>query len=694
MISPSRVVFSPTATDITPIMKTTALNDNVLVSQLRDALPEMHRFGIRRLLIISGEETWCQQQAGLCYQALGEDLLWVGANVPAGAIASRSFQQAKGVLGQQINHVICNVFSEFHCEAIALLAGAVQAGHWLILLAPPWHLWASVPDRDSLRWHQQNKPIATPNFMTHMQQISQAMPEVSIWRQHEACNIAPSLSSFLPLPVWQPPNGDATVEQHAILQQLLSAPAAVNIVTGARGRGKSTLACMLAQQLNDACWVTAPTKSAAQNVHHWGEDIPFYAPDLLLDQCRQHSARPRWLLVDEAAAIPMPVLTKLLSYFPHVLLTTTVQGYEGTGRGFLLKFCAQLAHYREFTLNSPMRWAPQDPVERWLNTVLLLNEPVALSGLARPGAFNLVQLNKAVWQQEPCRMQQFYLLLTSAHYRTTPLDLRRLMDGERHYLLAAESDGQIIAGLWGVDEGGLSPQLAQAVWAGERRPKGNLVAQSLAAHAGQALAAELSSRRISRIAVTPSLCRQGIGHTLVKQAVEQGRKDKIDYLSVSFGYTPELYRFWQQAGFHLVRLATQREASSGCYSAMMIYPLTQPAQQLQSVLTLRLQRDGDWLQQRISITFPLDHVTDQRLNEDDLKELSGFAHGFRPVESACCALYRYIMAHQIEDRLLQDVCQPTASLAALAKQYGFSGKKTLIQALRQRVAVVLNPFAE
>jgi hypothetical protein len=50
------------------------------------------------------------------------------------------------------------------------------------------------------------------------------------------------------------------------------------------------------------------------------------------------------------------VLSALLPYFPRILMTTTVQGYEGTGRGFLLKFCATLPQWRAFTLDDPLRW--------------------------------------------------------------------------------------------------------------------------------------------------------------------------------------------------------------------------------------------------------------------------------------------------------------------------------------------------
>ncbi len=52
-----------------------------------------------------------------------------------------------------------------------------------------------------------------------------------------------------------------------------------------------------------------------------------------------------------------------------------------------------------------------------------------------------------------------------------------------HFWLAGQPQ-QVTGALWLVEEGGLDAELAQAVWAGLRRPRGNLVAQSLAAHGG------------------------------------------------------------------------------------------------------------------------------------------------------------------------------------------------------------------
>ncbi|WP_159125202.1 GNAT family N-acetyltransferase, partial [Klebsiella pneumoniae] len=69
--------------------------------------------------------------------------------------------------------------------------------------------------------------------------------------------------------------------------------------------------------------------------------------------------------------------------------------------------------------------------------------------------------------------------------------------------------------------------------------------------------ATLVGRRVSRIAVHPARQREGIGQQLIACACMQAAQ--CDYLSVSFGYTPELWRFWQRCGFVLVRMGNHRE---------------------------------------------------------------------------------------------------------------------------------------
>ncbi|SCM54959.1 tRNA(Met) cytidine acetyltransferase TmcA [Hafnia alvei] len=649
---------------------------------LSSSIPSMQRAGIRRLLIVSGDTDWHQQVIAEILPTLCSSLLWVGESAPQG-VRSIAPHLAKGVLGQELGHVIFNAAAGFHAEALAAVAGAISAGHWLIILVPEWEQWDSQSDLDSLRWSEQPEPIATPHFVHHFQRITLEQPEIAIWKQNSEKEI-PALKRR---PEWLRPNGLPTAEQTYILQALLNDKQPINVVIGERGRGKSTLAGMLAERVKGKCWVTGPSKIATQILSQRGEGVEFYAPDALLEQCRQQAPVDiDWLLIDEAAAIPAPMLRELIAFFPQVLLTTTVQGYEGTGRGFLLKFCASLPSCCTYLLDQPMRWAISDPVESWLKSLLLFEEP------QEPQVQNLEfkseKLSQSQWLSYPKKMCDFYMLLTSAHYKTTPLDLRRLMDGVGNHLYGSFAGDVIAAALWMVDEGGLDESLAKAVWAGERRPKGSLVAQSLAAHGGQWQAAVLRSRRISRIAVFPAWRRQGVAKSLVNSAVQQAREEGLDYVSVSFGYTPELYHFWQQCGFELVRFGTHLEASSGCYTAMAILPFNENSRSLLDKLRLRLRRDGYFIQQKLKLQLPLRVVKDLSLNHDDWDELHGFAYSSRPLDVSIYALIRCAdkLSNNAGNCILNDFINESGSVELLCEKYKLSGKKALVAMLRNIIS--------
>jgi len=649
---------------------------------LSSSILSMQRAGIRRLLIVSGDADWHQQVMAEILPTLCLPVLWVGESAPQG-VRSIAPHLAKGLLGQELGHVVFNAAAGFHAEALAAVAGAISAGHWLIVLVPDWEQWDSKPDLDSLRWSEQPEPIATPHFVHHFQRMALEQPEIAIWKQNSEQKI-PALKLR---PEWLRPNGLPTAEQTRILQALLNDKQPINVVIGERGRGKSTLAGMLAERVKGKCWVTGPSKMATQMLSQQGEGVEFYAPDALLEQCRQQAPEDvDWLLIDEAAAIPAPQLRELIAFFPQVLLTTTVQGYEGTGRGFLLKFCASLPSCRTFSLEQPMRWAISDPVESWLKSLLLFEEPQEPQ--VKAIEFKSKKLSQSEWLSCPNKMCDFYTLLTSAHYKTTPLDLRRLMDGVGNHLYGSFAGDVIAAALWMVDEGGLDESLAKAVWAGQRRPKGNLVAQSLAAHGGQWQAAVLRSRRISRIAVFPAWRHQGVAKSLVVSAIQQAREEGLDFVSVSFGYTPELYHFWHQCGFELVRFGTHLEASSGCYTAMAMLSFNAHSRSLLGKLRLRLRRDGYFIQQKLKLQLPVEVVKDLSLNSDDWDELHGFAYFSRPLEVSIYALIRCVdkFPDNAGTCILNDFITEKMGIDLLCKKYKISGKKALVAVLRNLIS--------
>ena len=115
------------------------------------------------------------------------------------------------------------------------------------------------------------------------------------------------------------------------------------------------------------------------------------------------------LIIDEAAAIPLPIVKKLMGPY-LIFMASTINGYEGTGRSLSLKLIQQLRTQsnnatpsettvvsrdkksneitgaltrtlKEVVLDEPIRYAPGDPVEKWLNKLLCLD--VSLSKNAK-----------------------------------------------------------------------------------------------------------------------------------------------------------------------------------------------------------------------------------------------------------------------------------------------------------------------
>ncbi|HDH7627088.1 TPA: tRNA cytosine(34) acetyltransferase TmcA [Escherichia coli] len=637
---------------------------------------QMKREGIRRLLVLSGEEGWCFDHALKLRDALPGDWLWISPQPDAENHCSPSALQT--LLGREFRHAVFDARHGFDAAAFAALSGTLKAGSWLVLLLPVWEEWENQPDADSLRWSDCPDPIATPHFVQHLKRVLTADNDAILWRQNQPF----SLAHFTPRTDWHPATGAPQPEQQQLLQQLLTMPPGVAAVTAARGRGKSALAGQLISRIAGSAIVTAPAKAATDVLAQFaGEKFRFIAPDALLASDEQAD----WLVVDEAAAIPAPLLHQLVSRFPRTLLTTTVQGYEGTGRGFLLKFCARFPHLHRFELQQPIRWAQGCPLEKMVSEALVFDD----ENFTHTPQGNIVisAFEQTLWRSEPETPLKVYQLLSGAHYRTSPLDLRRMMDAPGQHFLQAAGENEIAGALWLVDEGGLSQELSQAVWAGFRRPRGNLVAQSLAAHGSNPLAATLRGRRVSRIAVHPARQREGTGRQLIAGALQYTHD--LDYLSVSFGYTGELWRFWQRCGFVLVRMGNHREASSGCYTAMALLPMSDAGKQLAEREHYRLRRDAQALAQWNSETLPVDPLNDAILSDDDWLELAGFAFAHRPLLTSLGCLLRLLQTSELALPALRGRLQKNASDAQLCTTLKLSGRKMLQVRQREEAAQAL-----
>ncbi len=372
------------------------------------------------------------------------------------------------------------------------------------------------------------------------------------------------------------------------------------VLTAHRGRGKSAALGIAAARLLAAadapyrCLVTAPRRAAvaalfAHAALAWpgaravgsglaaGEQrIEFMAPDAL---CQDHPEADL-LLVDEAAGIPAPLLAQLLEHYPRVIFATTVHGYEGTGRGFDLRFRATLDRrtplWRGLTLATPIRWMADDPLEALVFRALLLDAAPAtadaLQGLD-PATCRVERLDRDALAGDDATLGQVFGLLVLAHYQTRPLDLRLLLDAPAVRVLVLRAGGLIVGTLIAVAEGGMTdPDLLQAIYDGRRRPRGHLLPLTLSAHAGLPDAPRLKYLRVIRIAIHPTLARRGLGRRLLRTLFVEARGEGIDLLGSSFGGTPGLIAFWRAAGYRPVQLGTSRNAASGERALAMLRP--------------------------------------------------------------------------------------------------------------------------
>jgi tRNA(Met) cytidine acetyltransferase len=234
--------------------------------------------------------------------------------------------------------------------------------------------------------------------------------------------------------------------------------------------------------------------------------------------------------VDEAAAIPSQILLSAITEHSNAVkfavFSTTIHGYEGTGRGFEYKFKPLLKNnfktVENLSLTQPIRWSNNDFLEADINNMLMTN--AAISPLLEQQKISVnsdnVQFKTLSSQQliaQPDKLNALFGLLVNAHYRTTPNDLRNMLDGPNMHIFCLEYKGNIIGALLLAAEGKISPGLAEQIWQGRRRPKGHLLPQSLLAHSGFKQAGNFSYGRVVRIAINPELQHQGLGSLLLNK---------------------------------------------------------------------------------------------------------------------------------------------------------------------------------
>ncbi|KAL4434095.1 hypothetical protein ABPG75_000536 [Micractinium tetrahymenae] len=266
-------------------------------------------------------------------------------------------------------------------------------------------------------------------------------------------------------------------------------------------------------------------------------------------------AQAELLVIDEAAAIPLPLVKAMLGPY-LVFLCSTVNGYEGTGRSLSLKLIQQLRQqgaklasgegkaggaggaggmrtFREVILAEPIRYSLGDRVERWLNDLLCLDAaehtPPPPARLPHPDECELYYVERdtlfSFHKTSESFLQRMMALYVASHYKNTPNDLILMSDAPAHHLfvlLGPVDETQnalpdVLAVVQVALEGAISKRSAQASLAAGQLPQGDLIPWTVGQQFQDSEFPSLSGARVVRIAVHPEVPRAGYGTRVLDQ---------------------------------------------------------------------------------------------------------------------------------------------------------------------------------
>lgn len=649
----------------------------------------------RQVLRLRGELSWCYQQACLLIKQLELSYLWCGS-CPDAILAT----PYKLILGQETSLLIINAHDQFDANSFAASEGSLRGGGLLILLTPENY------QIDDLFYQYINNQLA----------------------KHEVATI----QKDLPIPLIE--KKQVTIQAHTklnLLEQKTAIDAIIKTVSGHRrrplvltanrGRGKSAaLGIASAQLLNSGLTtilVCAPNKQATATLFKHAsllstgksehqfviqkdkQSITFIAPDTLLAE----HPKCDLLIIDEAAALPVSTLETIAKHYSRLVFATTQQGYEGSGRGFALRFQKRLSEispqWRHLHLKQPIRWANNDPLESFTLNSLCLTQSFDNPSYNINADLQFEKLNRIQLINNHSLLQDVFSLLVLAHYQTKPSDLEKLLNEQSLHIFIIKQNQQLLGVALINEEGGIEPKICEQIWQGTRRLQGNLVAQSLTFHSAFKNAAVSRFARIQRIAIHPAIQKQGLGKEFITHLMNWARTAKFDHLCASFSATPDLLSFWQQLNFTTLRIGLSKDNSSGTHSLIVNYPLSAKGkdlhaniqQQFQAQLSIQLTRHLQDLDAELILNL-LQEFKTSKVNGN---QIDSYCEGNLPYEFAEPCLIELLLKSNLKNLgkmqqclTIQKVLQNNSWVAVCKKQH-LTGKKQAQSILKSAIRQLL-----
>lgn len=662
---------------------------------------------VRAVTVLKGESLWQQSLLSQVADRFPQKSRFHIGSAQIDGLASLPANQGKRLLGQDTQLLAVTIDEKFDANSFNAALGTLVGGGLLVLLQA---------EQSSLHpW------------------LLEALSELPLLEEHSLEVLQPSsfclddkayLASFQPDRV----TNQFQQQEHAIelIHNVVSGHRKRPLVlTADRGRGKSSALGIAAARFNGqrplSVLITAPSKSAVVSaLAHFNEELAkqglpsssvtleFIAPDELL----QTKPNCDLLFVDEAAALPISMLKQMVAHYHRMVISTTIHGYEGCGRGFSVKFLPWLHENRKgaksYHLDTPIRWSQYDLLEKWASSTFLLN--AELSALPEPILQNPVQREALTWQLFDAasatldreRLEAAFALLVNAHYQTSPNDLMWLLSSKTMKLYIMSCDDFVVGSVLVNREGQLDTELIERVQIGRARPAGHLVPIELSNHLGLSAPALQSCLRVMRIAVHPLLQGKGLGSEMLT-ALSQVAKGDVDYLATNFGTTTDLVRFWEANEFVPVRIGSAKDKASGTYSSTFIYPLsdeskqwvTESRSQFRNSLHFALRTHAQDVDPSLALVLLNSAGFESMFETHSIHPLvlnyvkgGNSFNSVRPLLASLLLSALCLKDSQVSHILVAVVAQEW-NWAMVAEHFGFTGKKQAEQAFREELSNLL-----
>lgn len=399
-------------------------------------------------------------------------------------------------------------------------------------------------------------------------------------------------------------------EMQTAKQQLLDNKGVVHLI-GERGSGKSTLlGNFIVESLQSGkqgIVLCSPSVAASANTLRAiqafstasggpvsRETFRFCEPAVLLGQVHHANL----IIIDEAATLPKSFITSVLTYAEkhHIplVLSTTLEGYEGTGQSYRLHYLAKTNGETVIQLKYPKRFAVEDALYQMCQPFF---HPTAVLPVSdkHPLKDGIYVLNTQAVRDYGWTMACF-ALLQDAHYKTTPNDLARFYEEPAVFVLAMQS-GQLVAALYALAESLPDTLATEDIIRGTRRVKNALTQQALINAYGNITQQANDTNpdtfhvkplektnilRVSRIATLTTCRRKGLATQLIKALKQYAQKQQIDFLSTSFSGSVSNIDFWLAQQFSPARVGLYPNKANNEYAVIMLLGLNETAQHLQN----------------------------------------------------------------------------------------------------------------